>query len=104
MNSGHAQAAHIWVQQFIRNENQSPNPGMDMEVDTAIKPPSENVVKPAPTKPPRRLAASRNARNKAKDGQKEKRCGAGYQRKNGRWEGRFRPTVRAPSLPTCAWP
>ena len=46
MNSGHAQAAHIWVQQFIRNENQSPNPGMDMEVDTAIKPPSENVVKP----------------------------------------------------------
>jgi len=48
----------------------------------------------APTKPPRRLAASRNARNKAKDGQKEKRCGAGYQRKNGRWEGRFRPTSR----------
>jgi len=46
MNSGHAQAAHIWVQQLIRNENQSPNPGMDMEVDTAIKPPSENVVKP----------------------------------------------------------
>ena len=66
----------------------------------------------APRKAARRRAASKNADSKAKDGQKEKRCGAGYQRKNGRWEGRFRPTVRALTAvrvcpahpPSTRWP
>lgn len=49
MNFDRAQAAHIWLPhlgKIIRDENQSPNPGMEMEVEVeaAIKPPS--VAKP----------------------------------------------------------
>jgi len=84
-----------WGPNMIRNENQSPNPAMEVEVGSTINPRPD---KPAPKggQSGRRRAASKATvvKQKAKQKFESRRCGEGYRRKNGRWEGRYRPTSR----------